>query len=91
MIFQGDLLVDAALVASCPVACFDGPSYVDATVQLRGRAGSAGLQSCVNSGQRNRKTLAFWVAPRHSLFGPAPRNVRGFCMRMIDLVNLIVF
>ena len=34
----------------------------------------------------NPKTLAFWVATRDTPQHAAPRSVRGFCMRMIDLV-----
>ena len=34
----------------------------------------------------NPKTLAFWVATKENPSQAAPRSIRAFCMRMVDLV-----
>jgi phospholipase/carboxylesterase len=74
---EGDLLVDGAMIDNCPVACFDGLDDPPLPFRAHCRARPT---------RPNPRTLAFWIAARSSPQQAAPRSVRAFCLRLVDLV-----
>uniref|UniRef100_A0A7S1E6P0 PNPLA domain-containing protein n=2 Tax=Hemiselmis andersenii TaxID=464988 RepID=A0A7S1E6P0_HEMAN len=75
---EGDLLVDAALIDNCPVWCFDEPKG-------NPMPGSGPSSLAPGEAPSNPKTLAFWVASQEAPQHIAPRSIRSYCVRMIEI------